>query len=69
KAKSLIDTNQYLEAYFVLGDNPPNSSTNLYYYLIPICLLVGVGFVLQKSLTKNKKKSATKKTSIAKDWD
>jgi hypothetical protein len=68
KAKTYIDNNQYLLAYLTLKENYTTDAQTPY-YLIPIILIVIIGFFLRYKLKNEKSKSNLKKDNIEKEWN
>ena len=69
KAKTLIDNNKYLSAYFLLQENSITPQGNYYYYFIPIILIVAIGLFLKHKISKQKTVSISNQKDIEKEWD
>ena len=69
KAKTLIDNNKYLSAYFLLQENTLGNPSNYYYYFIPIILIVIIGLFLRYKISAQKDNSKSKQNKVEKEWD
>jgi len=68
KAKALIDNNDFVSAYLVLGDKKSKDEKN-YLVIIPILVIVVFGVLLKKKINKKSKENKEKEKHVSQSWE